>query len=493
MNALRRLQPAALLWLACCATAPVSGPATPSPRPAASAWKRAAVPESLPAAPWKEPETRERVLPSGLRVVVLERHRRPLVSIRLVFPSGSATETVAEGGLTFISFALLGERFDRRTEAGELEVFDEKSARRQVAEAGGQLTFRVSADTSSIGIDGYSADTSAYLSMLDRVLRDRRHGEDSFANSRDGLLDALDDLELGDDQTFQQCVAQRAFGQGHVYARPVFGSTQSLSELGLEQVVERQNRLLRPAGTTLLVVGDVNSEVVFAKAAALFGFWTPRASLVPPKIPAPVVARRKSVMLVPRLPARTTMVCAARPLSDVKAPDAVLEVLAHIVGSNRLRDALRERRGLTYGTSAELVLRRHARAFLACSRWRGSETTEGLKTFLGTLAGLKASPPSEAEVERARAVIVSHLEATHDELSSAMASLTTALEVGRPPSAAGQIAAIRGVTTEEVQSLAAQLAVLDYYQLVMSGDPSQIEPAVRVAGLGATTTAPLAH
>jgi len=376
---------------------------------------------------------------------------------------------------------------------GDPALFDEKSARRQIAEAGGQLQVRVLPETASIGIDGYATDTLRYLSMLDRTLRDRRHGVDSFAGRRDGLLDALDDLEMGDDQTFFQCVAQRAFGPGHPYARPVYGNTQSVSDLALEQVVERQNRLLRPAGSTLLVVGDVKPEAVFSKATELFGSWAPRAGPPQPKIPAPVVARRKSVMLVRRTPARTTMVCAARPLTDVKAPDAALEVLAEVVGSNRLRDALRERRGLTYATAAELVVHRNARALLACTRLRAGETTEGLKTFLGTLADLKTSPPTQSEVERAKALLASYREAAYDDLASTVASLTFAIEVGRTATAADQIAAIRNVTTAEVQQLASQLSTLDYYQLVISGDPSQIEPAVRVAGLGVPTTVRLDH
>ena len=340
MNALLRLHPAVLLVVAGCATAPARVEKAEVVQVAASAHRpSAAHADPLPAVPFKEPED-ERVLASGLRVVVVEHHRRPLVAVRLIFPAGATSETDAEGGLTYLSFGLLGARFDRKTQLGEPEVFDEKSARRQVAEAGGQLQVRVSAETASMGVDGYSKDAFELL---------RRCWTGSFATDATGRTRSPTGAtgssttsttsRWATTRASMQFVAQRAFGPGHPYARPVYGSTQSLSDMALDQVVERQNRLLRPAGAILLVAGDVKPEAAFRRPPTSSDSGRRAPVCRQPKIPAPVVTKRKSVMLVHRTPARTTMVCAARPLTDVKAPDAALEVLAQVLGSKRLRDA----------------------------------------------------------------------------------------------------------------------------------------------------------
>lgn len=92
-----------------------------------------------------------------------------------------------------MALALLCDRFERRTEDDELIEFDEKSARRQVADIGGVLRPFVSADSSGLGIEGYAADTPEYLRRLNEIVQGRRHGVDAFT----GCTDQHPDLALG--------------------------------------------------------------------------------------------------------------------------------------------------------------------------------------------------------------------------------------------------------------------------------------------------------
>jgi zinc protease len=472
----------------------------PRPGPASSAasadagtpWSRSAPPAALARLTAVEAPRRSSLLPNGLGLLVVEEHRRPIVSIRLVFPTGAAADPDDKAGATFLAFALLAERFDEKKATGEPVDWDEKSARREVAEAGGQYGFNVMQDAAWIGIDGYARDAALYMRFLEKIIRARRHGDDSFFALREGTRDWLEDLETADENVFMEAVARLAFGAAHPYSRPVNGTERSLAGLGLEDVVERQQQALCPGRATLVVVGDVTAAEVARKAEAAFLRWPPCREVSGPQIPLPPVGRR-AVVVLPRRPATTTLVCASRALSDVKGADAALDVVALIVGHRRLHDAIREEKGWTYTPSAGVSRYRRARAFVACSHLPANQTEPGLKLFTQTLAALSTSPPSEEEVETAKAMLVSQRQIAEDDVLGTVAQITSSLALEQPVAMTSQLAALRGVTVDETRRLAKRLFAPGNWQLALSGETGRLQAAVAADGLGPASVLSVAH
>lgn len=485
---MRALLASALLVLSACATAPAPAPVVEK-APPAPAWSRGAPPPPAPRAAFSTPPVRELTLPGGLRIVVVEHHRRPLVSVRLFFKDGAAADSEASAGATAIAVALLGDTFDDR----DKQLYDEKSARRQVAEAGARFHFDVTADQSWIGIDGYARETVRYLRMLDRIVRTPRCSERIFTYRVDGALAVLEDAKLSPEATFADYVSRRAFGATPAYARPVLGTPRSLDALEYEDVQRRQRALLQPEGSTLLIVGDVKADEVLARARAIFSQWRPlpvpasrgpRARAVSKTKRRTAQAQAREVALVARSPARTTMVCASRALATGDGADATLDVLARVLG-NRLSQALREERGMTYDASAAVIRRRHARMLLACSALRTEDLREGVRTFAQAVEALRTSPPEAGEVEWAKALVASEVRASQAELASLVDSWTTALELGeRGDTAPARLSAVEAVTGAEVKSAVDQLLLGAPIEWALSGDPEKVGPAVRGSELG---------
>jgi zinc protease len=439
-------------------------------------------PGRLAEVPLQSIRSAERVLPNGLKVVVVEHARRPLVRVRLVLPhGGSVDEELLESGQTALAMRLLGDGYE--LDQNGKELFHEKSLARQVGEAGGALSFNTTHDLSWMGIDGYAVDLPRYLELVADGVRKPRAGAEAFGARRDGMLDALEDREGDDPTLFYDLLRQAAFGPEHSYGRPSYGVVDGLNVFGVEDVVVRQRKLLTPGGAVLLIVGAVKAEEAFALARETVGKWvTPRAPL-PAAVVTPVSLAPSSAVLIPRKPARTTQLCLARPLSDVKASDAAVELLAAILGDQRLYQELRELRGLTYSTSAELWRVRHARALLACTAVRGKATEEGLKIIQTVLGKLRSAPPTVDEVNRARAQLRTRLRATHEDLNSISAAWLHALELGRTVSAQRDLAELDAVTPAQLHQLARQVLAPDHLQWVFVGEPEQVEAAARKNGL----------
>ena len=447
-------------------------PLSPLPAPAAAA--RSPVPAA-----------REATLASGLRVVVIEHHRRPVLGVYLVLPTGSASDPPGSAGATRLALLVAGDLHERSS-TGE-ELVDEKSFRRQVADLGGAAALVTAPDASLIAFDGYPQDAGAYFRLLADALSRPRHGEQSFTERRNQTLDALEDVEAADPEALQRAIREAAFGGGQPYARSELGTVRDLSRLGLEDVIARQRALLVPEGATLLVVGDVRTDRVLAEAGAAFRRWVgsgPRLSrdrMVRPPQPS-------AVTFIRRQPASTLMACAARDLADVQASDAELQVLAAVLGGgarSRLMLSLREAEGLTYTASAELVRYRSARAFLACAPLAGARAEEGVRLFRQALEKLRSSPPDQDELARARALLDAEREAALEDAGGLGRLWVEALARGlRAPQFEPERAALERVTPADVQRAARSVLRPGAVQWILSGDTVAAGSAARANGLG---------
>jgi zinc protease len=187
-------------------------------------------------------------------------------------------------------------------------------------------------------------------------------------------------------------------------------------------------------------------------------------------------------------------VCAARPLSDMPGQDAALAVLAAILGAGadgRLGASLREKHGLTYGASADILRRRYARVLLACTRIDSDRADTGIQLLLQALAELRGAPPRPEELARAKSILIGHLESGQDNVGASLSTWLTALDLRDSTPVHERIAAIRAVTAEEVHGLAARALEPESIQIVLSGMPGAARAAVRANGLGRLETVKL--
>lgn len=479
-----------LLSLAACATTPPSPPpqvqqseTPPVAAPVISRWSPTPPPASGAPVPRHFPEVTTFKLRSGLTVVAVA-HPRPLVRMRLIFPSGSSSDSSARAGSTWFSLALLGSMHDVTKSDGTPD-FDEQPLRKQVFELGASFRYDVTPDASWVGIEGYAKDTRRYLEILSEAVRHPRHGEGPFLGLLDGARDAVDEEQLSDTSVLERHVMRLAFGDES--AGTAQGTGESLSRLGLEEIIDRQKQLVQPRGATLLIVGNVEALNLRAAVEGTLGGWSQSgegARSAPAKASPSV---RRTVTFLPRQGARTTTVCAARPLGDVKVEHAVLQVAAEAL-SLRLSAQLRERSGLTYDVNASTVSRYGTRALVVCSRFASSSTQAGLEQLLQAIDTSGTQGFTEDELESASRLVASSWERAATSLDGLTSSWTTAIGARQSFEPEKGAAAAREVKPEAVRALTPKILQSRQFQLVLSGDRGHVEPVVSALKLGAIRT-----
>ncbi|MCC7382923.1 MAG: insulinase family protein [Deltaproteobacteria bacterium] len=434
------------------------------------------------------PKSFDLPFPNGLRLVVVQERRRPLVSIRLVLPSGAGTDPPDATGATYFGITLLGDLYEESEP--DRPIVGEKSLRRQMVEMGASWASGVDADGTVLGIDGYSRDSGVYLRRLCGAVMHPRRGESSFAYRRNAMLDELDERELNDDETFLEELARTAFGEDHSYGRSPYGHPKDLASLTMEDVVKHQKRILTPRGAVLLVVGDVDPRRINTEVQAACGRWSggapPRPDMRPPK-----VNQRRKVSFIRRSPARTMAFCASQVLPSSDAHEGTLEVLLTVLGhgiDGRLASVLREEHQLAYTASAWAVTHPLARALIACARIRADRADLGIELFLRAIDGLRSAPVSDDELAWAKGVALARWRGAQESLGGVVGLWVQALLLGARPDVAGKMRAIEAVTAADVQMLAMGLLDPSALQIIAAGEPGPSSAAFAGNHLGKVRT-----
>lgn len=493
------------LHLSACASrgaAPLEAGAAADAAPApyeARPWDRPPPPPPLDVAPSPRPaKLTELRLSNGLRLLVLRNTERPLVSTRLYLAEGSLTDPPGRSGATFIAVAMLGERYE--VDASGRPLVEEKSLRRMFFEGGARYDFRVDHDYAWIGVDGYAADLDDHLKALSAAVRRPRRGEGAFDGYLTQLVHRAEAVEPEDARTFEALLTRAAFGARHPYSRSPGGREADLRRLGYRDALERQDVLLDPKRSTLVLVGRVKPALVKRVAEATMGRWQPARR---PGRRRPVRLRTRAVasgeaLGVALKAARLVTACAARPVAKRAAPANSLETLAGILGEgigSRLYHRLRERLGASYAPQSWVVDRRHARALIACTRAETRRAGEALKTLRATIDDLRVTPPSPSELARVRAIQSARERAAHSSVRGAMATLHRSLARDRPfeipvrrgvfasAAAPAPAAPPRPAGVEEIRRLADRIMRAERWRIVLTGPPRAMRAAARQVGL----------
>lgn len=207
-------------------------------------------------------DTHEMVLDNGLKIIAKEDHRAPVVVSQIWYRVGSAQE---HNGITGISHMLEHMMF-KGTEKYSAEKFTST-----LAEIGAR-------DNAFTG-----RDYTAYFQVMGR-----EHLEVSFDIESDRMVNLI--LTQGDFDSEREVVKEErrlrtdddpnalvyeqlsaAAFTSSPYHHPVIGWMNDLEHLELEDLSRWYQRWYAPNNATLVVVGDVEPETVFALARTYFG------------------------------------------------------------------------------------------------------------------------------------------------------------------------------------------------------------------------------
>ena len=224
-------------------------------------------------------------LDNGLKVVVIENHRAPIVMQMLWYRAGSADEAQGESGLAHFLEHLLF-KGTKTTGPGEFS--------RTISRIGGRENAFTSFDYTA-----YFQRVAAHqLETIMRLESDRMHNlilsEDVVLPERDVVLEERRSRTDNSPAAQLREQMRRALYLNHPYGRPVIGWMSEIRQLTTENALAFYRKHYAPNNAMLIIAGDATVERVRALAEKYYGPIARRVlpKRVRPKEPPHRAARR---------------------------------------------------------------------------------------------------------------------------------------------------------------------------------------------------------
>lgn len=345
------------------------------------------------------PEVHEKTLANGLRVVVLENHEQPSVSLRVVVPAGRVDDRADRAGLASATAALLNKGTATRSAREIAETIDF---------VGGSLQSQSSSDSSYAQTQLTSDQIDLGLELLaDVVLRPSFPAEE-IERWRKQTLNGLQ-VQLQNPEYLAQAVFERALYGEHPYGLPAIGTPQSVSALQRDDFVRFHQERYVPNGAIVTVAGDVKPAEAFAKVERHFGAWKKGAEPKRPAVSAGKAAPARRILVVDKPDAVQTQVYVGQlgvSYTDPGMFDAM--VYGSVLGggvSSRLYKEIRRDRGLSYGAYSGFQTPVQTGSFQATTSTKTESTLQALDLILENIQKMAQEPVPANELEGRKAFL----------------------------------------------------------------------------------------
>jgi zinc protease len=368
-----------------------------------------------------------RVLPSGLRVVVVERHTLPVLTLRLVVEAGAEKDPAALPGTAQLVSDVLTEGTATRSARQVAETIDS---------IGGLIDSGAEWDSSYVTLTVLNDHEQLAFDLLADMVAHPAFAPSEVERKRKQTLSGLEVVR--DDPTYLADAALRSvLFAGTAYSHPEDGTLEAVRGITPEDLRAFHARYYRPSISILAVVGDIAATTAFEQAEKYFGTWVESQKPPSAALPSSPVSRQgepsaPQVVAIDKPDAVQTEIRIGNQGAPRASPDYyALSVANQILGgpaSNRLFRALRTRQGLTYGASSDLICYRTLGGWVAKTSTRTPETLKAIRDSLDQTKSLREYPMSNSELETAKGYLVGHMALefeTSEEVASQVQDLMT--------------------------------------------------------------------
>lgn len=422
-------------------------------------------------------------LDNGLRLLVQEDHRSPVVVTQVWYKAGSLDEVNGKTGVAHVlehmmfkgTKTLKDGEFSRRIAAvgGNDNAFtstDYTAYFQQLEKSHLSLAFKLEADR----MENLVITKAAFDKEIKVVMEERRWRVD-------------DDPHAKVNEAFQA-----ACYQAHPYGRPVVGFMNDLENMTYEDAKQWYDTWYAPNNATLVVVGDVDGAEVFALAKQYFGHI--KEKTLPPRKPQVEPVQLGARRIEVKAPAKLPYVQMGVPVPTLVNPmhdwePYALEVLDWVLSGNsaaRLNQHLvRDKQiAISVGAGYRMINRGHAGQFELYGTPNKDVSMEDLEAaLLAEVDAIKENGVTQAELNRVKAGVIAGDVYQRDSMYSQATQLGSVVSMGYSHDLLTQYAAkVRAVTSEQVQAVAKKYFKRDQLTIATL-DPqpvnSQVKPSRR--------------
>jgi zinc protease len=398
----------------------------------------------------------EITLSNGLKVILLENHKAPLVTFHIWYRVGSRNE---EWGKTGLSHMLEHMMFKGTKKYGPEDYS------RIIQENGGETNAFTSRDYTGYFATLGSDRVQVVMDLEADRMPNLNLREEDFVTERMVVIEERRQRTEDDPQAFLMEQLEATAFLVQPYHWPIIGWTEDLMRITLEDLKRHYQTYYNPANSFLVAVGDFRRGEMLSRMEKTFG-GIPQA-VAPkqekPKDPPQAGERRIFVKKEAQLP---FLVMGYR-IPNLRHPDSyVLEVINAILSggkSSRLYQKLVLERQLALEADSEnsLLSKDPALFYIFATPLPGKQVGEVEKALEEEIERLQKEPVEQRELEKVKNQLESSFIDSQDSLF-VQAMLLARYEIAQSWKVIDQyLPLIRRVTAQDIQRVARQYLIPD--------------------------------
>jgi len=418
-------------------------------------------------------------LDSGLGVIVAPVRKLPIVSAVLVVDAGASTEPPGAYGIAELTARTLLEGTRRRNGDAVSERFE-----RWGAAVGASADW----DSSTLSMTVLVPHLDDAMALFAEVLLDPAFPERELARIKAERLADLLQLRAEPRGLADEMFTRFVYDTSSRYASPEHGDVASVKSIDRGAVERFYQARYRPAGATLILVGDIGVAEGVALAERLFGSWPGSAA------PAGVVSDKpardtRAVHIVRKEDAPQSEIRIGHVGLPRRHPDyfpvLILNGLLGGLFSSRINLNLREVHAYTYGAHSSFDWRRNAGPFVVSTAVKSDVTTDAAREILLEISRIRADAVSEDELTLATSYLDGIFPIRYETTDSIARALAGLAIYDLPNDYFDTYRAnIRRVTAMDVLHAADKHLHPEELQLVVVGDPTVVAAPLAALDVG---------
>ena len=439
-------------------------------------------------APFQPPAFRLATLENGVSVWTVSHRRAPVLTLRLLIPTGAATDPAGQWGLAALTADLLDEG---TAEKSDVELHE------SLTRIGGHLAIDTSSDATVLSLTTLPKHAREALRLLVEVMTRPRFDGGDCRRVRDLRINRV--LQMRQVPT---AVADRVFIESlyttHPYGHLSIGTKESLGRLGADDVRGFHQRWYRPERWTLVAVGDLPEAELHSLSEAALGevpASTVEASVSDPELPDPPPGNPEArLVFVPRPDAVQSEIRLGHVGVPRRSPDYhSLLLLNMVLGGqfvSRVNLNLREDKGYTYGARTVFAWRVGRGSFSFRSSVQTGATADAITEVIKEIDDIRASRPvTEDELALARAALTRGFPLSFETASQVARAGTSLALHGLPLDEMSRfVERVRAVDVDTVSRAAQSHLHPDRLLAVVVGSEADVLPSLQGLGFGQAVT-----
>jgi len=207
-------------------------------------------------------EVFEKILPNGLKVIVKEDHRAPVVVQQIWYKAGSVDERTGTTGIAHV--------LEHMMFKGTKDVPPGEFSKR-IAAAGGRENAFTSRDYTAYFQQLHKSQLPLAMELESDRMHNLQLSADEFVKE---IKVVMEERRMRTDDEPQSLLYEKVMAtayQEHPYRHPVIGWMNDLEELTVQDAQDWYTQWYAPNNATLVIAGDVTASDVFALAENYYG------------------------------------------------------------------------------------------------------------------------------------------------------------------------------------------------------------------------------